>query len=43
VPAGSTVAVAPEPAKKKKAKAKSSNSPFFFRNTTTALVPRKRF
>ena len=33
----------PDSAKKKGTKAKSSDSPFFFRNTTTALVPRGPF
>jgi type IV secretion system protein VirB1 len=35
--------VAPNPDKKKKAMIKSSDSPFFFRNTTTAMVPRRGF
>jgi type IV secretion system protein VirB1 len=43
VPVEGAVAVAPESAKKKKTKLKSSASPFFFKNTTTAMVPRRRF
>jgi type IV secretion system protein VirB1 len=43
VPTGSVAVTVPEPVKKKKTKAKSADSPFFFRNTTTALVPRKGF
>jgi type IV secretion system protein VirB1 len=36
-------AAVPDPVKKKNSKAKSSDSPFFFRNTTTSMVPRKGF
>jgi len=47
VPAGSAAAAAgtavPEPIKKKKTKFKSSASPFFFKNTTTALTARRGF
>jgi type IV secretion system protein VirB1 len=43
VPADDAAAVPVESAKKKKIKVKISSSPFFFKNTTTAMVPRKRF
>ena len=42
VPVGDA-ATLPEPVKKKKARGKSSDSPFFFKNTTTAMVPRRGF
>lgn len=44
VPVGDAAAGSTEhPVKKRKARAESPESPFFFRNTTTALVPRKGF
>lgn len=44
VPVEGALSVAPDPARKKKTtKLDSRNSPFFFGNTTTAMVPRQGF